>query len=277
MYEKYWGLTTAPFQSVPDPNAYYPSFMHEEAITRIIYAIRGNKGGVLFTGEVGTGKTTVSRAVAKRLANENIDIGIITNPTLGIIDFLREILYQFGIRSSAAGKLDLIHEINDKLISNFQNGKKTVLMIDEAHLITDKNILEEIKLLLNFQLNDRFLLTLILIGQPELKKIIHNIKPLEQRITIRYHLRHFGIDDTKNYIVFRLRYVGATDSIFTMDAMELIHQHTDGVPRRINQLCDLSLLAGYFDRINPYKIRKDCVDAATVMKVLADKEKHGGL
>lgn len=268
MYEKYWGLNAAPFQNVPNPDTYYPSFMHEEAITRIIYAIRGNKGGVLFTGEVGAGKTTVSRAIVRRLANEDIDIGIITNPALSIIDFLREILYQFDIRSLAAGKLDLLHEINDKLISNFQKGKKTVLMVDEAHLITDVSILEEIRLLLNFQLNDRFLLTLILIGQPELKKIIQNIKPLEQRITIKYHLRHFGVDDTKNYIIFRLRYVGAEDSIFTMKAMELIHQHTGGVPRRINQLCDLSLLAGYFER-------KYCVDAATVMKVLADEEKHG--
>lgn len=267
MYEKYWGLSSTPFQSVPDPNVYYPSFMHEEAITRIIYAIRGGKGAVLFTGEVGSGKTTVSRAVVKRLANEDVDIGIITNPSLNLIDFLREILHQFGVKSLSAGKLDLLHEINDKLISNFQKGKKTVLMIDEAHLITDKTILEEIRLLLNFHLNDRFLLTLILIGQPELKKTIHAIKPLEQRITIRYHLRHFGVEDTKNYIIFRLRYVGAKDSIFTLDAMELIHQHSDGVPRRVNQLCDMSLLAGYFERQN-------CVNTAIVKKVLADEDKH---
>lgn len=267
MYEIYWNLSTLPFQNVPDPDAYFPSTTHEEAVRRIIYAIRGDKGGVLFIGDIGTGKTIVSRTVVKKLAGNDIDIGIITNPALDRNDLLREILYQLGISSSFNSKLDLIHKINDKLLINFQSGKKTVFMIDEAHLVADTSILEEIRLLLNFQLNDRFLLTLILIGQPELKKIIHNIPPLEQRLTIKYHLRHFTLEDTQKYIIYRLRYAGTENPIFTMDAVELIYQYTDGVPRRINQICDFSLFIGYSEK-------NERVDTTIVKKVIADEQQQ---
>ena len=267
MYETYWNLSTLPFQNVPDTDAFFPSANHEEAVKRLIYAIRGEKGGALFIGDIGTGKTIVSRTVVKRLAGNGVDIGIITNPALNENDLLREILYQLGISSPLTSKLDLIHDINDKLLINFQSGKKTVVMIDEAHLITDTSVLEEIRLLLNFQLNDRFLLTLILIGQPELKKIIHNIPPLEQRLTIKFHLRPFNLEETAEYIIHRLRHAGAKNPIFTMDAVKLIYQYTDGVPRRINQVCDFSLLVGYSEK-------SDGVDITIVQKVIADEQQQ---
>lgn len=267
LYEAYWNFSTLPFQNVPDPNEYFPSVTHEEAVKRIIYAITGEKGGILLTGDIGTGKTVISRTVVARLTGKDIDIGIMTNPALNREDLLREILYQLGMSSPSSNKLDLIHEINDKLLNNFQSGKKTVLIIDEAHLMTDIGILEEIRLLLNFQLNDRFLLTLILVGQPELKKIIHNVPALEQRLTIKFHLRSFNLEETGAYIIYRLKHAGAKRPIFTIDALKLIYQYTEGVPRRINQVCDLSLLIGYFKK-------SERVDTTIIKKVIADEQQQ---
>ena len=116
MYENYWGLISLPFQIVSDPDKYFPSSVHEEARSRISYAIRYGKGAALFTGEVGMGKTTVTNVVAKRLTDKNIDLAIIVNPLLGVNDFLREILYQMKVKSASTTKFDLVHEISDKLV-----------------------------------------------------------------------------------------------------------------------------------------------------------------
>jgi type II secretory pathway predicted ATPase ExeA len=267
LYENYWGLTSLPFQIVSDPEKYFPSSVHEEARSRISYAIRYGKGAALFTGEVGMGKTTVTNVVAKKLTDKNIDLAMITNPLLCVNDFLKEILYQMKVKSAASSKLDLIHEINDKLLSNFHNGKTTVLMIDEAHLITDMQILEEIRLLLNYQYDGNFLLTVILVGQPELRKIVRNITPLEQRLTIKFHLRNLSFDGTKDYILYRLDLAGGKDSIFTLDAIKLVHEYSNGIPRKINQICDMALLVTSYEK-------KLNVDVDDIRKVIADEAKH---
>lgn len=267
MYENYWGLTSLPFQIVSDPEKYFPSSVHEEARSRISYAIRYGKGAALFTGEVGMGKTTVTNVVAKKLTDKNIDLAMITNPLLCVNDFLKEILYQMKVKSAASSKLDLIHEINDKLLSNFHNGKTTVLMIDEAHLITDMQILEEIRLLLNYQYDGNFLLTVILVGQPELRKIVRNITPLEQRLTIKFHLRNLSFEGTKDYILYRLDLAGGRDSIFTLDAIKLVHEYSNGIPRKINQICDMALLVTSYEK-------KLNVDVEDIRKVIADEAKH---
>lgn len=268
MYQKYWGLSGSPFQNVSAANTYFPSPIHEEARGRIFYAISYDKGGALFTGEVGMGKTTVCKVILNRLLDKHIDIGLITNPALDVNDLLREILYQFEVNPPSTNKLDLIRKINDMLIANFRKGIKTVLIIDEAHLIRDDRVLEELRLLLNLQGNDSFLLTLILVGQPELRKIIRNIPPLEQRLTVKFHMKHFSSDDTRNYIFYRLKQAGAKESIFTPDAIKVIHNHSKGVPRKINQMCDLALLVGFSGK-------KYFVDANIVKKVIADETKHG--
>jgi len=267
LYENYWGLISLPFQIVSDPDKYFPSSVHEEARSRISYAIRYGKGAALFTGEVGMGKTTVTNVVAKRLTDKNIDLAIIVNPLLGVNDFLREILYQMKVKSASTTKFDLVHEISDKLVSNYHNGKTTVLIIDEAHLITDTQIYEEIRLLLNYQFAGNFLITVILVGQPELRRIIRNITSLEQRLTIKFHLRNFSLEGTKDYILFRLKHAGGRESIFTMDAIRLIHEYANGIPRKINQICDMALLVTSYQK-------KQNVDVEDVRKVIADEAKH---
>jgi len=267
LYENYWGLSRLPFQIVSDPDKYFPSSVHEEARSRISYAIRYGKGAALFTGEVGMGKTTVTNVVSKRLTDKNIDLAMIVNPLLNVNDFLREILYQLKVKSASTTKLDLVHEISDKLISNYHSGKTTVLIIDEAHLITDTQIYEEIRLLLNYQFDGNFLITVILVGQPELRRIIRDITSLEQRLTIKFHLRNFSYEGTKEYILFRLQHAGAGESIFTMDAIRLIHEYASGIPRKINQICDMSLLVTSYQK-------KQNVDAEDVRKVIADEARH---
>ncbi len=267
MYESYWGLSSLPFQIVSDPDKYFPSSVHEEARSRISYAIRYGKGAALFTGDVGIGKTTVTNVVIKKLTDKNIDVAMILNPLLCVNDFLKEILYQMKVKSEASTKLDLIHDIRDKLVSNYHNGKTTVLIIDEAHLITDINILEEIRLLLNYQLDGKFLLTVILVGQPELRKIIRNVPPLEQRLTIKFHLKNLSFEGTTDYIFHRLTHSGAREALFTPEALRLIYEHTNGIPRRINQICDLALLVTSYEK-------KYSVDAEDIRKVIDDEAKH---
>jgi general secretion pathway protein A len=244
VYKDHWGLEELPFENVPDPRFFYPSSDHQEALLRMFYAVNNSKGAAMLTGEVGCGKTILSRTLIQDLPPERYEIGVIANPSLSPVEFLKEILYQLGIESAADSKLDLLHALNDQMVKSLNEGKNTVVIIDEAQAIEDPETLEELRLLLNFQLNDRFLLTLLLIGQPELRDKIGAIKQLDQRIAIKYHLGPLKLDDTKAYIQTRMDKAGVTKRIFREDAVEAIHKASGGVPRDINNICDLCLLLG---------------------------------
>jgi general secretion pathway protein A len=262
VYEQYWGLTAPPFQNVPDPNFFFLSARHREGLARLLYAVKHNKGAAVLVGDVGCGKTTLSRALILQLAEEKYDVGLITNPTLPGNDFLEEIDLQLGIQPANNSKVTILRALNDRLLGNVREGKETVLIVDEAHCIRDPDVFEELRMLLNFQLNDRFLLTLILMAQPEINEIIGRIKPLEQRIAIRYHLTPLEPAETGPYISFRLQKAGAMRPLFSEEALQLVWQVTRGVPRRINILCDLCLLEGYSSR-------SQTVDPALVKRVAA--------
>ncbi len=250
MYEQYWGLTSPPFQNVPDPNFFFLSSRHREGLARLLYAVKHNKGAALLVGDVGCGKTTLSRALIIQLAEEKYDVGLITNPALPGNDFLEEIDLQLGIRPANNSKVAILRALNDRLLANVREGKDTVLIVDEAHCIRDPDVFEELRMLLNFQLNDRFLLTLILMAQPEITEIIGRIKQLEQRIAIRYHLTPLEQAEIGPYIIFRLQKAGAKRPLFSEEALQLVWQATRGVPRSINTLCDLCLLEGYASRVH---------------------------
>lgn len=259
MYLEYWGLDELPFENVPDPRFFYPSAEHQEALLRMFYAVNSRKGAAMLTGEIGCGKTILSRTLIQDLPPDRYEVGLIANPSLNPIEFLREILYQLGAETHSESKLDLLHALNSQVTKNLNAGKDTVIIIDEAQAIDDPATLEELRLLLNFQLNDRFLLTLLLIGQPELREKIASIKQLEQRISIKFHLGPLKSEETRSYVQTRLEKVNCSRKIFSDDALTAIHRTSEGIPRSINNICDISLLLGFGSKasdIGPDAINK---------------------
>jgi general secretion pathway protein A len=260
MYEEYWRLSEKPFFNTPDPRFLYYSDQHEEALSRLIYAIKERIGAAMLTGIYGCGKTLLAHAILRELSSEKYKIAYIPNPRLDDIELLRMIVYQLGNKQPPIRKTDVLNNLHDILLDNMRNGKETMIIIDEAHAIQDDNIIEEIRLLLNFQLEDRFLLTLLLLGQPELKEKVNRNSQLEQRISIKCHLGSLNKKDARNYIIHRLKVADRTDAMFTNKAIDLIFDYSGGIPRRINRLCEMCLLAGFgkgVDRIDEDIVREE--------------------
>lgn len=267
MYLEYWGLDVFPYEIVPDLKFIYNSGHYREAMTRLTYAIQRRKGAALLTGDVGCGKTTLSRAFIQNLARKEYHVGLITNPMLEPVEFIREILYQFGLDPASHSKHELLNTLGEMMMKDFKENRTTILVIDEAQLLSPTNC-EEVRLLLNYQFNDRFLLNLLLIGQPELRGIVKRIEQLDSRIAIRYHLGPLGFDEMTQYVDFRLGRAGAKREIFTRDAFEEIHRQTRGVPRRVNNLCDMCLLIGF-------GMHAERIDAAVVREAIDDTSMPG--
>lgn len=249
MYEEHWGLTESPFENTPNPKFLYYSNEHEEGLSRLLYVVERRKGAAMLTGVFGCGKTVLARALFSRLNKNIYQIATINNPNLKSVEFLRAIARQLGAENlpqklnemSTDHFLELIEEI---LLNNVKDGKETLVIIDEAHVIKDIDIFEELRLLLNFQFEERFLLTLILMGQPELADRIKKNKQLSQRIAIGYSLVPLNKDETEKYIAHRLEVAGVRGEIFSPKALKPIFQNSGGIPRRINQICDMCLLTG---------------------------------
>lgn len=245
MYQAHWKLREKPFENTPDPRYLYYSRKHEEALSRMLYAVRERKGAALLTGEYGSGKTLLSRVLLQELSSAQYKSAIIFNPKLPALELINEIANQLsGDTSSLLSKTDAIHNINEILYRNEKENKHTVVIIDEAQSILDEDSFEELRLLLNFQLNDKFLLTIFLLGQLELREKIHNLPQLKERIAVRYNLTALSEEDTKKYIQHRLK-VASSEDIFQDDAYSEIYRFSGGIPRKINNICDMALLVGY--------------------------------
>lgn len=246
MYEDYWGLKEKPFENTPDPRFLYFSHDHLEATNRLTYAVEERKGAALLTGEYGCGKTVISRQLFEVLPQDKYDIALITNPLLTPAEMLREICIQLGLKKTKSRlKTQLMSLLNECLYENMRKNKDTVIIVDEAQAIKNPMTVEELRLLLNFQLNNRFLLTLILIGQPELRVMIDGFKQLKQRLAISYHLNPLNKEETKKYILHRLKIAGVEREIFADDINAMIWEVSEGVPRVINTACDMCLLLGF--------------------------------
>lgn len=249
MYHEHWGLSLAPFQTVPDPNFFCPFPAYQEILDRLLYVIEYSKGIALITGAIGSGKSTLSRVVIYQLDEEEYDVGLVIDPSVPPEDLLYEIALQLGICPPQGQRPALFRAINEHLVMNALRGRMTVLIIDEAHTITQKAAFEDLRMLLNFQFGDRHLLTLILFGQPDLKERIAKQRLLDQRIAIRLNLGTLSEEETASYIEFRLKRAEAKGRIFTKEAIAMIHRETGGVPRSINNLCDLCLLEGMRENV----------------------------
>lgn len=263
MYEGHWKLKNLPFQITPDTGYYFPTGMHEEAIKRILYAVHSTKGSFLLTGDVGAGKTIVVGQVMGSLFQDKdkYEVALINHPTLVDCDsFIAEMLHQFGIKGDFATKMDMIRVFHEWLISGYTRGKHAVLIIDEAHLIKNMDIFEELRLFSDFQVNNQPLLTLGLVGQSELRKIIQRIRPLNARIAVQYHLFQLNEKETREYIEHRLETAGSEAKIFSDEAMTEIYKYAGGLPREINKISDMCLFEAYL-------AQQQQVDVATVQKV----------
>jgi len=272
-YELHWGLRLRPFENVPDPRFYVPSAKHEAAMERMLYGIRARKGIVMLTGEIGSGKTLLSRAVILKLPRSRYEIGLISNPTIPGNEFLGEILFQLGLDSQGS-RVDQLRRLNDQLLANYHREVDTVVVVDEAQAIEHDRLFEELRLLSNFQLNDRFLITLVLLGQPELRERITRIPQLAQRVAVQHHIEYLNRAETKAYIAARLAAAGNDLPIFSPSAISFIHHRTGGVCRLINSLCDLCLYFGHISRV--HRIRRSFVEKVA-HEVLHRRDHNGAL
>ncbi|NQY35037.1 MAG: AAA family ATPase [Alteromonadaceae bacterium] len=264
MYTSFFGLKEIPFSIAPNPHYLYMSDRHREALAHLTYGLGETGGFVLLTGEVGTGKTTVSRCLIEQLP-ENTQAAFILNPTLSSQELLATICDEYKIRYRKTGATlkTLTDKIQEKLLKNHETGKNTLLIIDEAqHLKAE--VLEQLRLLTNLETHTKKLLQVILIGQPELQQLLQrrDLRQLAQRITARYHLLPLTKQEVRNYIQHRLSVAECHQQLFTSQAMTTIHQLSDGIPRLINLLCDRALLGAY--GANKQMVDKKIVMAASV-------------
>jgi type II secretory pathway predicted ATPase ExeA len=246
MYESYWGLSDKPFRNTAEPKYLYLSSQHEEAFARLKYGISESLGCVVLSGVFGCGKTLLLKSLFLELEKGKYKTVFVSNPQLSPVELLASITYNLGIDEDISpNKAEFLKRINKAILNNYNDGKHTVVVVDEAHVIKDEETFEELRMLLNFQKDDKFLISLILSGQPELDTKVNNIKQLAQRVGIKTHLERMNAEDTIGYMQHRLEVAGSKNNIFTEDASEAIFNNSGGIPRRINSICDLSLLSGY--------------------------------
>lgn len=246
MYEKFYGLKEKPFNLTPDPKFLFLSEKHKDAFAHLLYGVKNRAGFVMVTGEIGTGKTTICRALLSQL-DPDIEVAFIFNPTLNSVELLRRILIEFKEQPTSDNILELTDQLNEFLLKKSSLGKNCVLVIDEAQNLTPQ-VLEQIRLLSNLETDKEKLLQIVLIGQPELqeKLKLYELRQLNQRITARYHLLPLSREETSQYIAYRLYVVGGKNKVvFTPKAIKLIYKWSRGIPRLINSICDRCLLIGF--------------------------------
>ncbi len=244
MYVDYWQLKCKPFENCPDSAFFYYSEGHKAALDRLLYAVQERKSLALLTGDYGCGKTTLIWTLSKALEPDKFRLGIVNNPRLSEIELLNEIIYQLGEERQSDRMLEVSRLLGDMLFEAVEAGRHTVVIIDEAQLIVDEAALEQLRLLLNYQLEDRCMLTLVLAGQPALGERVRSMPQLDQRVAMRCQVTPFTPDETRSYVIHRLRVSGLDRPPFTDEALREICVHSEGVPRRINNICDLALLEG---------------------------------
>jgi general secretion pathway protein A len=246
VYLAYYGLTEPPFDITPNPRFLFFSPKHREAFNHLVYGIRERKGFVQLTGEVGAGKTTICRAMMEQLG-DRYATALILNPVMNGEELVKAITMEFGLKTESLDRLQTVAALNQFLLEQVEQQKEAVLIIDEAQDLTNE-LLEQVRLLSNLETDDRKLLQIVLMGQPELRDRLNafKLRQLRQRITVRYHLKSLTRAEVGQYVHHRLQISGAKGApYFTQPALWRVHFYSGGVPRLINAVCDKCLLAGY--------------------------------
>ncbi len=270
MYEEFFGFVEKPFSLTPDPKYLYKSESHANAFELLQYAIRRREGFVVVTGDIGTGKTTLCRALLEQIDRRTFT-ALVLNPFLSEEDLLKLILQDFGVvsreevkagRLAGVSKQELIDTLYDFLLGLLPLQASAVLIIDEAQNLP-LQVLEQLRILSNLETDKEKLLQMILVGQLNLQPLLRSpeLKQLDQRVSIRYELKPLTRDEVAAYIAHRLHVAGAMSAVtFTPKAVQTVHQYSGGIPRLINLICDRSLLGAYSARSN--KVTPELVERA---------------
>ncbi|HOX15523.1 MAG TPA: AAA family ATPase [Smithellaceae bacterium] len=255
MYAAYFGLKENPFKLTPEPRYLFLSEPHRDVLLYLAYGIKERKGFVLISGGIGTGKTTICRTLLNLLdSHPSVETALIFNTAISDLELLEAIVKEFGIEipRETGTKKAYVDALNDFLLKNFAAGKNAVLLIDEAQNLSH-SVLEQIRMLSNLETEKEKLLQIILIGQPELKTMLTlpALQQLNDRITVRYDLIPLSADEVIAYIEHRLRVAGGPGKVkFTKGAYRAVYDFSEGVPRRINALCDRAFLIAYTKNIS---------------------------
>ncbi len=247
MYLDFYGLNEAPFDITPNPRFLFYSSKHREAYNHLLYGIRERKGFVQLTGEVGAGKTTLCRALLEHLDQDHYATALILNPIMSPEELVKAIAVEFGLPVNGLDRLDTLAVINQFLLQIVEQGKEAVLIVDEAQDLTDE-LLEQVRLLSNLETDNRKLLQIVLLGQPELRERLDSprLRQLRQRITVRYHLSPLNRQEVTDYVRHRLHLSGGDGTpCFTGPALWRVYRYSQGIPRLVNAICDKALLAGF--------------------------------
>jgi general secretion pathway protein A len=268
VYLDFYGLTEAPFDITPNPRFLFYSAKHREAFNHLLYGLRERKGFVQLTGEVGAGKTTLCRALLEQL-DDRFATALILNPVMSPDELMKAIAAEFGLPVNGLDRLDTLSVINQFLLQQVEHGKETVLIIDEAQDLTDE-MLEQVRLLSNLETDNRKLLQIVLLGQPELRDRLNHprLRQLRQRITVRFHLLPLNRGEIAGYVRHRIHVSGGNGTpTFTGPALWRIHRYSQGVPRLVNAVCDKALLAGFVHQ-------SQCISFSTVGQAIRELEGH---
>lgn len=241
-YTAYWKLKCLPFESAPDSTFFFESNGHREGIARVLFSIQNRKSLSVLTGEYGSGKSVLCQTVIKRLASDPFKTALISNPRMDALDLTREMAHQFGEDIRGTSRYDILHAFNALLDRCHAANQHCAAIIDEAQVITDPSVLEDLRLLLNHQVGGVTPLTLVFVGQSELNDMLRSIPQLYQRINMKFHVPHLGAGEVRDYVKHRLETAGGTMEIFDEQAVVEVERLSQGNPREINAICDVALL-----------------------------------
>jgi type II secretory pathway predicted ATPase ExeA len=249
-YLEFYQLSQEPFSNAPVARFYYSSAQHAQALMRLMHAVQSMKGLAVLVGDIGTGKTTLARRMLDNLPEDEYEAALLVIIHSGITAnwLLRRIALQLGVESPAEEKLALLSQLYQRLVRIYEQGKKAVVLIDEAQMLATREIMEEFRGLLNLEVPESKLISFVFFGLPEIEENLRLDPPLSQRVALRYRLEPLTADATDAYIKHRLKLAGASRVPFTPEAVAAVHRFSRGTPRLINTLCDNALFEGFVAR-----------------------------
>jgi type II secretory pathway predicted ATPase ExeA len=264
-YLEYYNLKEHPFSNVVDSRFYYSSSQLSDALVKLRYAIDTRKGLAVVIGDIGTGKTTLARRVLEELDEDKYEAAllVVVHASVSSEWLFKKFAIQLGIKDLKEDKVELLAQIYKRLSEINEEGKRAVVMIDEVQMLNSKEIMEEFRGLLNMEVQEGKMLNFIFFGLPDLDNVLSLDEPLKERVAVRIRLKPFSEEDTRDYIKHRLRIAGCNKEIFAEEAIKRIYQYTQGIPRRINTVCDNALLEGFLFKSNT-------IDTMTIKTVAVD-------